>query len=59
MLAAGAERQLKITTLIHSKVDTAVDVGALCYAARLYEIAVPGHGLGVVVYALLSTIVCQ
>jgi hypothetical protein len=39
MLAAGAERQLKITTaahdlieLFHSKVDTAVDVCALCGA---------------------------
>jgi hypothetical protein len=54
MLAAGAERQLKIIMvvydlirLIHCKVDTAVDLW-VC-AAR---IAVPGHGWGVICLAM-------
>jgi hypothetical protein len=62
MLAAGAERQLKITTaahdlieLIHGKVDTAVDICALCCAARIWNSSA-GTWIG---SALLSTIVCQ
>jgi hypothetical protein len=56
MLAAGAERQLKIIMvvhdlirLIHSKVDTAVDLCVLFYAER---IAVRGHGWGVICLAI-------
>jgi hypothetical protein len=56
MLAAGAERQLKIIMvvhdlirLIHSKVDTAVDLCVLFCAER---IAVRGHGWGVICLAI-------